>query len=88
MKDGEPVVVSDIVNRYLGEGKNGMIEGCHGLLLSNFHGYYPYVNAYDNSTSALLSKVGIGPQRADCIVMVLKSFVSRVGKGRKSPRTR
>jgi len=75
------VNVSNIVNDFLDEGKSVFIEGAHGVALSNLHGSYPYTNAYDNTASALLSQVGIGPKRADKIILVFKSFVTRVGKG-------
>jgi len=75
------VNVGDIVNDFLDEDKSVFIEGAHGTGLSNFHGPYPFTNAYDNTASALLSQVGIGPKKADNIILVFKSFVTRVGKG-------
>lgn len=75
------VHVSDIVNDLLDERKSILIEGAHSAHLSNLHGSYPYTNAYDNTASALLDQVGLGPKAADNIYLVFKSFVSRVGKG-------
>lgn len=80
-KYSENICVSKIINDHLDEGKTVVIEGAHATGLSNYHGYYPYTNAYDNTASALLSQTGIGPKRVDNIVLVFKSFVSRVGKG-------
>jgi adenylosuccinate synthase len=80
-KFSKGVNVSNIVNDCLDEGKSVFIEGAHGTFLSNFHGPYPYTNAYDNTASALLSQVGIGPKKADKIIVVFKSFVSRVAAG-------
>ena len=77
----EGVNVSKIINDYLDEGESVIIEGAHATGLSNFHGTYPYTNAYDNTASALLSQTGIGPKKVDHIILVFKSFVSRVGKG-------
>jgi adenylosuccinate synthase len=75
------VNVSKMVNAMLDEGKEVAIEGSHGTFLSNLHGTYPFTNAYDNIASALLDQVGIGPFRVDSIYLILKSYVTRVGKG-------
>ncbi|MDQ1279830.1 MAG: Adenylosuccinate synthetase [Thermoproteota archaeon] len=80
-KYSEGVNVSKIVNGYLDEEKKVGIEGAHGTFLSNFHGTYPYTNAYDDIAAALLSQTGVGPGRADNVILVFKSFVSRVGQG-------
>ena len=80
-KYSKNVCVRKILNQYLDEGKSVIIEGAHATGLSNFHGIYPYTNAYDNAASALLSQSGIGPRRTDKIILVFKSFISRVGSG-------
>lgn len=80
-KYSENICVRKILYNLLEEGKSVIIEGAHATGLSNFHGHYPYTNAYDNTASALLSQTGIGPKKVDNIVLVFKSFVSRVGKG-------
>ena len=80
-KFSKNVNVSNIINDFLDEDKSVFIEGAHGVGLSNLHGPYPYTNAYDNTASALLSQIGIGPKRANNIILVFKSFVSRVGPG-------
>lgn len=41
-------------------------------------GIFPYTNAYDNTASALLNQSGIAPKRTDNIILVFKSFISRV----------
>ena len=80
-KFSEGVNVSKLVNSYLDDGRKVGIEGAHGTFLSNLHGTYPYTNAYDNTASALLSQTGVGPKRADSVILIFKSFVSRVGLG-------
>jgi adenylosuccinate synthase len=75
------VHVSEIVNDLLDERKSVLIEGAHSTHLSNLHGAYPYTNAYDNTASALLDQVGVGPKAVDNIYVIFKAFVSRVGKG-------
>src|SRR5208337_4260944 len=68
-------------NRAIDGGKKVLLEGTQGLLLSLFHGSYPYVTGRDTSASAICSEVGVGPMRVDEVVLVLKSFVTRVGTG-------
>lgn len=69
------------VNEALNKGLNVMIEGTQGLFLSLYHGTYPFVTSRDTSASAILSEVGVGPKKVDEIILVLKSYVTRVGSG-------
>lgn len=61
--------------------KKVLLEGTQGILLSLFHGTYPYVTGRDTSASAVCSEAGVGPTKVDNVVLVLKSFVTRVGTG-------
>jgi adenylosuccinate synthase len=69
------------VNGAIDRKKRVLLEGTQGLLLSFFHGSYPYVTARDTSASAICSEAGVGPTRVDDVLLVLKSFVTRVGTG-------
>jgi adenylosuccinate synthase len=51
------------------------------LLLSLFHGTYPYVTGRDTSASAICSEAGVGPTKVDNVLVVFKSFMTRVGAG-------
>jgi adenylosuccinate synthase len=68
-------------NEAIDEGKNVLLEGTQGLLLSLFHGTYPYVTSRDTSASAICSEAGVGPTRIDDVIVVFKSFITRVGTG-------
>ncbi len=68
-------------NRAIDSGKQVLLEGTQGVLLSLFHGSYPYVTGRDTSASAICSEVGVGPTKVDEVVLVFKSFVTRVGTG-------
>ncbi len=46
-----------------------------------YHGNYPYVTSKDVTASAICSDVGLGPTRVDEVILVLKSYVTRVGGG-------
>jgi len=68
-------------NQAIDAGKEVLLEGTQGLLLSLFHGSYPYVTGRDTSASAICSEAGVGPTKVDKVVLVFKSFVTRVGTG-------
>lgn len=62
-------------------GKNVLLEGTQGLMLSLFHGTYPYVTGRDTSASAICSEAGVGPTKIDNVLIVFKAFITRVGAG-------
>jgi adenylosuccinate synthase len=73
--------VSKEVNDALDREQSVVVEGTQGTFLSLFHGTYPYCTSKDVCASAACSDVGIGPTRVDNVLVVLKSFVTRVGTG-------
>ncbi len=73
--------VSLEVNVAINEGKNVLIEGTQGTYLSLFHGTYPYCTSKDVTASAACSDVGVGPTKVDDVIIVFKSFTTRVGAG-------
>ncbi|MFZ0327637.1 MAG: adenylosuccinate synthetase [Nitrososphaeraceae archaeon] len=73
--------VSDAVIRALENNENILAEGTQGTYLSLYHGDYPYVTSKDVTASAVCSDVGIGPKSVDEVLIVFKSYVTRVGKG-------
>jgi len=58
-----------------------LVEGTQGTFLSLWHGTYPYVTSKDVTASGICADVGIGPKNVDDVVIVFKSFVTRVGGG-------
>ncbi len=73
--------VSLEVNDALDAGEDVLVEGTQGTLLSLYHGTYPYVTSKDVSASGICSDVGIGPRRVDDVLVVFKSYFTRVGAG-------
>jgi adenylosuccinate synthase len=63
------------------KGLRAMIEGTQGLYLSLYHGTYPYVTSRDVSASGILSEAGLGPKYVDDVIVVFKSYITRVGEG-------
>jgi adenylosuccinate synthase len=68
-------------NQAIDAGKKVLLEGTQGILLSLFHGTYPYVTGRDTSASAICSEAGVGPTKIDQVLLVFKSFITRVGTG-------
>jgi adenylosuccinate synthase len=70
------------VNDGLDAGKKVLLEGTQGFMLSLFlSGGYPYVTSRDTGASAIASEAGVGPTRVDDVIIVYKSFMTRVGAG-------
>ena len=73
--------VALLVNDALDHGDFVLVEGTQGALLSLYHGNYPYVTSKDVCASGICSDVGIGPKRVDEVLVVFKSYLTRVGSG-------
>lgn len=73
--------VSEEANSAIADGKNVLLEGTQGIMLSLFYGTYPYVTSRDTSASAICSEAGVGPTKVDSILVVFKAFMTRVGTG-------
>ena len=69
------------INEAIDKGKKVLLEGTQGLMLSLFHGTYPYVTGRDTSASAICSEAGVGPTKIDNVLVVFKAFMTRVGAG-------
>ena len=69
------------VNAGIDAGKNVLLEGTQGFMLSLFHGTYPYVTGRDTGAAAICSEAGVGPTRVDDVLIVYKAFITRVGTG-------
>ena len=80
----KPYLADEIeeVNDGLDVGKKVLLEGTQGFMLSLFlGGGYPYVTGRDTGASAIASEAGVGPTRVDDVIVVFKSFITRVGAG-------
>lgn len=73
--------VAEQINAVVDNGKQLLVEGSQGTFLSLYHGTYPYVTSKDVTASAICSDVGLGPKKVDGVIMVCKSYVTRVGEG-------
>ncbi|MBI2006288.1 MAG: adenylosuccinate synthetase [Nitrosopumilales archaeon] len=73
--------VPTAVNQALDENKGVLVEGTQGTYLSLWHGTYPYVTSKDVTASGICSDIGLGPKKVDEVMVVFKSYVTRVGEG-------
>ena len=73
--------VATEINEGLDAGKKVLLEGTQGFMLSLFYGTYPYVTGRDTGAAAICSEAGVGPTRVDEVLIVYKSFMTRVGAG-------
>jgi adenylosuccinate synthase len=73
--------VTTEINEGIDSGKNVLLEGTQGFMLSLFYGTYPYVTGRDTGAAAICSEAGVGPTRVDHVLIVYKSFMTRVGAG-------
>ncbi len=77
-------MLADVPERVLSlldAGRHVHVESTQGHFLSLFHGEYPYVTSRNTTASGVLSEVGIGPGYVDNVIVVFKSFITRVGGG-------
>ena len=69
------------INNALDNNENVLIEGTQGTHLSLWHGTYPFVTTKDVTASGICADVGVGPKRIDDVIVVFKSYLTRVGTG-------
>ena len=75
------VDVPQEINSALSANENILVEGTQGTFLSLWHGTYPFVTSKDVTASGICADVGLGPTKVDEVIVVFKSYVTRVGTG-------
>ena len=69
------------VNGAIANNQNVLVEGTQGTFLSLWHGTYPFVTSKDVTASGICADIGLGPKNVDEVIVVFKSYVTRVGTG-------
>lgn len=69
------------VAKEVNAAKEVLIEGTQGFMLSVYYGTYPFCTSKDTSASSIAADVGLGPKKIDDVIMVIKSYTTRVGGG-------
>ena len=75
------VDVPEEINSVISANENLLVEGTQGTFLSLWHGTYPFVTSKDVTASGICADVGLGPTKVDEVIVVFKSYVTRVGTG-------
>ncbi len=73
--------VSCMIHSDLEKNNNILLEGTQGTYLSLYYGRYPFVTSKDVTASSVCADVGIGPKSIDKVIIVFKSYITRVGGG-------
>ncbi|MEO1580889.1 MAG: adenylosuccinate synthase [Pseudomonadota bacterium] len=66
----------------LGEaGDSVLFEGAQGTLLDIDHGTFPFVTSSNTVSAGACTGTGIGPDRIDYVLGIVKAYTTRVGAG-------
>ncbi|MDD5449117.1 MAG: adenylosuccinate synthase [Candidatus Omnitrophica bacterium] len=70
-----------LLNRALKNKKSILFEGAQGTLLDIDHGTYPYVTSSNATAGGACTGTGVGPNKIDKVIGVVKAYTTRVGEG-------
>ncbi|OQX73457.1 MAG: adenylosuccinate synthase [Campylobacteraceae bacterium 4484_4] len=72
---------TQLVWRYLDEGKRILLEGAQGTMLDIDHGTYPYVTSSNTVSAGACTGLGINPKDIGRVTGIAKAYCTRVGNG-------
>ncbi|GAC58466.1 adenylosuccinate synthetase [Gordonia hirsuta DSM 44140 = NBRC 16056] len=70
-----------LLNQALERGETVLLEGSQGTLLDVDHGTYPYVTSSNPTAGGAAVGSGIGPNKIQTVLGILKAYTTRVGEG-------
>jgi adenylosuccinate synthase len=70
-----------LLNKALEAGETILLEGSQGTLLDVDHGTYPFVTSSNPTAGGAAVGSGIGPNRIERVIGILKAYTTRVGSG-------
>ncbi|MBI4845675.1 MAG: adenylosuccinate synthase [Candidatus Omnitrophica bacterium] len=70
-----------LLNQAIKEGKKILFEGAQGTLLDIDHGTYPFVTSSNSTAGGACVGTGIGPNKIDKTIGIVKAYTTRVGEG-------
>ena len=73
--------VSSELEQAWNEGKSVLFEGAQGIHLDIDHGTYPFVTSSNTVSGNAAAGSGVGPNKLDRIIGILKAYTTRVGEG-------
>lgn len=72
---------SAFLNKQIRANKKVMFEGAQATMLDIDHGTYPYVTASHPTAAGVPEGAGVGPNKIDKVVGIVKAYCTRVGEG-------
>ncbi|MBC8387511.1 MAG: adenylosuccinate synthase [Actinobacteria bacterium] len=72
---------SFLINEALDINRTVLFEGAQGTLLDIDHGTYPFVTSSSTIAGGACVGAGVGPNRIDEVLGVVKAYTTRVGSG-------
>jgi len=70
-----------ILNEALDAGKTVLFEGGQATMLDVDHGTYPFVTSSSSTSGGAATGSGVGPNRLERIIGIVKAYTTRVGAG-------
>jgi len=70
-----------VLNEALDENKIVLFEGGQATMLDVDHGTYPFVTSSNSTSGGAATGSGIGPNRIDRVIGIVKAYTTRVGAG-------
>lgn len=70
-----------LLHQALEDGKTVLFEGGQATMLDVDHGTYPFVTSSNATSGGAVTGSGIGPNRINRIIAVVKAYTTRVGAG-------
>jgi adenylosuccinate synthase len=69
------------LDRALNDGKTVLFEGGQATMLDVDHGTYPFVTSSNATAGGAATGAGIGPNRIERVIGIVKAYTTRVGAG-------
>jgi adenylosuccinate synthase len=78
-----PMVVDTglLLNKALDAGETVLFEGGQATMLDVDHGTYPFVTSSNSTAGGASTGSGVGPNRIDRVIGIVKAYTTRVGAG-------
>ncbi len=78
-----PMVVDTglVLHQALERGETVLFEGGQATMLDVDHGTYPFVTSSSSTSGGAATGSGIGPNRIDRVIGIVKAYTTRVGSG-------
>jgi len=70
-----------LLNQALDAGKIVLFEGGQATMLDVDHGTYPFVTSSSSTSGGAATGSGVGPNRIDRVIGIVKAYTTRVGAG-------